>query len=149
MTDPRDELAYDRTHLANERTYAAWLRTGLSVSAGGVAVARLVPEPARGSLVSLLLGGAFVLLGVMIMAYGARAFARTAERLCRESNRPLPTTPRQAYGLTAIIAVLLVAVLIFLWTHRGQSPGAVSGREPAPHDHAVDVPPMSRLRASR
>lgn len=125
MADPRDELAYDRTHLANERTYAAWLRTGLSVSAGGVAIARLVPEPARGSLVALMLGGAFVLLGILIMGYGARAFARTTDRLCGEQARPLPTTPREAYGLTAVIAVLLVAVLIFLWTHRGRTPETV------------------------
>jgi uncharacterized membrane protein YidH (DUF202 family) len=49
-------LAYDRTHLANERTYAAWLRTGLSVAAGGIAVAHLVPEPSRDSLMALGLG---------------------------------------------------------------------------------------------
>lgn len=121
MPDPRDDLAYDRTHLATERTYAAWLRTGLSVAAGGIAVARLVPEPARGSLISLLLGGAFVLLGILIMGYGAHEFARTTERLCNERARPLPTTPHNAYWLTGVISLLLLAVLLFLWTHRGRT----------------------------
>lgn len=116
---PRDDLAYDRTHLATERTYAAWLRTGLSVAAGGIAVARLVPEPARGSLVSLLLGGVFVLLGIAIMGYGAWQFALTTERLCGERARPLPTTPMSAYVLTGVISFLLIAVLVFLWSHRG------------------------------
>jgi putative membrane protein len=118
-TGVRDDLAYDRTHLATERTYAAWLRTGLSVAAGGIAVARLVPSPARGSAVSLLLGVAFVLLGIGIITYGAQQFAETTVRLCRERERPIPTSPRGAYGLTAFIAILLFAVLIFLWTHRG------------------------------
>lgn len=118
----RDDLAYDRTHLATERTYAAWLRTGLSVAAGGIAVARLVPEPARGSLLSLGLGIVFVMLGIGIMAYGARQFADTTRRLCQERNRPIPTSPRSAYVLTALVSVLLIAVLLFLWTHRGGAP---------------------------
>ncbi|MFD8034708.1 YidH family protein [Streptomyces sp. NPDC059717] len=32
-----------REHLANERTYLAWLRTGISVAALGVAVAKFAP----------------------------------------------------------------------------------------------------------
>ena len=126
-SDPRDDLAYDRTHLATERTYAAWLRTGLSVAAGGIAVARLVPEPARGSVVALLLGGVFVLLGILIMGYGAWQFSLTTSRLCSERARPIPTTPRSAYVLTGGIALLLVAVLVFLWSHRGTPEQEQSG----------------------
>lgn len=117
--DPRDALAYDRTHLANERTFAAWLRTGLSVAAGGIAVAHLVPEPARDSWLALLLGMAFVLLGVAVIAYGAREFARVADALARESGRRSPAPTRAVYGLTGLIAMLLLAVLLFLWSHRG------------------------------
>lgn len=117
--DVRDALAYDRTHLANERTFAAWLRTGLSVAAGGIAVAHLVPEPARNSWVALLLGAAFVLLGVAVIAYGAREFARISAELARDSGRRSPAPTRTVYGLTGLVGVLLLAVLLFLWTHRG------------------------------
>ena len=41
--DTRDALAYDRTHLANARTFAACLRTGLSVAAGGATPAPVAP----------------------------------------------------------------------------------------------------------
>jgi putative membrane protein len=115
----RDALAYDRTHLANERTFAAWLRTGLSVAAGGIAVAHLVPEPARDSWMALLLGAAFVLLGVGVIAYGAHEFARVAGELGRDSGRRSPARPGALYALTAVVAVLLLAVLLFLWSHRG------------------------------
>ena len=81
--DVRDALACDRTRLANASTCAAWLRPGLSVAAGGIAVAHLVPEPARDS--------------------GWRS--------------PAPT--RAVRGRTGLIGVLLLAVLRFLWTHRG------------------------------
>lgn len=117
--DVRDALAYDRTHLANERTFAAWLRTGLSVAAGGIAVAHMVPEPARDSWIALLLGAAFVLLGIAVIAYGAREFARVAEELSHDSGRRSPAATRTVYGLTSVIGVLLVAVLLFLWSHRG------------------------------
>jgi putative membrane protein len=114
-------LAYDRTHLANERTYAAWLRTGLSVAAGGIAVAHLVPEPSRDSLMALGLGASFVVLGVGVMGYGARQFAMMTSALSEENPRPAPMSGRAVYILTALISVLLLAVLIFLWSHRGRT----------------------------
>ena len=117
--DTRDALAYDRTHLANERTFAAWLRTGLSVAAGGIAAAHVVPEPARDSWMALLLGMAFVLLGIAVITYGAREFARVAGALARDSGRRSPAPTRAVYGLTGLVAVLLLAVLLFLWSHRG------------------------------
>jgi putative membrane protein len=120
--DVQLRLAYDRTHLANERTFAAWLRTGLSVSAGGIAVAHLVPEPSRNSLVALALGATFVLLGVGILVYGARQFAQTSATLRRDSGASSPVTPRVVYLLTSCISLLLLAVLLFLWTHQGRVP---------------------------
>ena len=133
IDDVRDVLAYDRTHLANERTFAAWLRTGLSVSAGGIAVAHLVPEPARDSWVALLLGAVFVLLGVGVIAYGARQFARVAAELGRDSGRRSPAGPRAVYALTTVVGVLLLAVLLFLWSHRGsvRADAARTGTAPA------------------
>lgn len=134
VSDTQSRLAYDRTHLANERTFAAWLRTGLSVAAGGIAVAHLVPEPARDSWIALLLGASFVVLGVAVIGYGAREFARVAAALGRESGRPSPASVAAAYGLTGIVGALLLAVLVFLWSHRGvvradaNGAGATPGR---------------------
>ena len=117
----QEQLAYDRTHLANERTFAAWLRTGLSVAAGGIAVAHLVPEPSRDSAEALTLGAAFVLLGVAIMTYGARQASVVAARLAREGHQARPRSPRSLYIVTGLVSLLLVAVLLFLWTHQGRS----------------------------
>ena len=120
------ELSRDRTQLAAERTYAAWLRTGLSIAAGGIAIVRLLPDD--GSHVSLVIGGAFVLLGIAIFGFGARQFAQTTGRI-RDGRRPEPTTPRTAYLLTALLAVLLVVVLVFM--ARNPS-GAGEGQSAAP-----------------
>ena len=107
-----------RTHLADEGTFAARRRTGPSFGAGGIAVAQVVPEPARDSGVVLLPDAAFVLLGVAVVAYGARQFARVAGELGRGSRRRGPAGPGVVYALTGVIAVLLLAVLLFLWSHR-------------------------------
>jgi putative membrane protein len=123
-TEVRDILAYDRNHLANERTFAAWLRTGLSVAAGGIAVGHLVPEYTRDSTVALLLGIAFVLLGILVIAYGAHQFARVAADLARQSGRRSPAPARAVYALTAIVAVLLVALLLLLWSRRDDRSGS-------------------------
>lgn len=124
LSDARSatELEHDRTHLAAERTYAAWMRTGLSIAAGGIAIVRLLPEPEEHSHLVLAIGFAFVLLGVGIITYGARQFTRTAQRL-REGGRPEPTTPRAAWSITVGLAVLLVAVMVFLAMNPPGSPG--------------------------
>lgn len=106
-------LAQDRTLLAAERTYAAWMRTGLSIAAGGIAIVRLLPDPDRHSHAALAIGGAFVLLGIGIITWGARQFTVTARRL-REGGHPEPTTPRAAWLLSIGLGLLLLAVLAFL-----------------------------------
>ena len=37
-----DTYARDRTGLANERTFAAWIRTGIAALAGGLAIAKFL-----------------------------------------------------------------------------------------------------------
>lgn len=103
------------------------------MAAGGIAVAHLVPEPSRDSVAALALGAAFVLLGVGVMAYGARQFSRITRQLAAGSGEPALVSTRGPYVLTAAVALLLLAVLWFLWTHQGRplaqpaSPAAAGG----------------------
>ena len=60
-----------RTRLANERTYLAWWRTGLTTLAVSLAAGRLVPELSGGSRWPFeAIGIAFAIVGVAFMAYG-------------------------------------------------------------------------------
>lgn len=107
-------LAYERTHLANERTYAAWLRSGLSVAAVGIAVAHFLPVEIRAPVVSLTLGTGFVLAGVALIAFGAWRYGRTHRELADAGGRARLVAPGVVYVVTALIAALLLTVLVMV-----------------------------------
>ncbi|HEY0972827.1 MAG TPA: DUF202 domain-containing protein [Gemmatimonadales bacterium] len=108
-------LAYERNHLANERTYAAWLRTGLSLAAVGIAVAHFLPEEVRTPMLSLTVGTGFVFAGLALIVFGAWRYARTHRELTGASGeRTRIVAPRVVYVVTTLVAVLLLSVLIFV-----------------------------------
>ena len=63
-----------RTHLAQERTYLAWLRSGLAAFAVGLGASKIVPAVAhKTEWPYTALGVGFATLGIACVAYG---FAR-------------------------------------------------------------------------
>jgi putative membrane protein len=99
-----------RFSLANERTFLAWMRTSLALSAAGVALVALdlsVQEAVRQVCAVLLLG-----LGLLTPVQAWLGWVST-ERALRRS-RPLPS-PRSAPALalgTALAGLLLLAGLL-------------------------------------
>lgn len=65
-------LALDRTALANERTYAAWIRTGLASLVTGLGIARFMSN-------SMPLWGIHTIAGILII-FSAIAFFLAAWR---------------------------------------------------------------------
>jgi putative membrane protein len=101
-----------RFTLANERTFLAWLRTGLALLAGAIALASLVhdfgPRSVRIAITVLLL--------VLALTVTVGAYVRwdRAERALRES-RSLPTDPLPRLVVAGVmILVAAAAVLVFL-----------------------------------
>ncbi|MBI3693138.1 YidH family protein [Mycolicibacterium sp. ELW1] len=101
-----------RFTLANERTFLAWLRTGLALLAGAVALASLVhdfgPRPFRIAITVLLLA-----LALVVTAGAYLRWDRT-ERAMRE-KRPLPTDPLPRIVVSGLtIVIVAAAVLVYL-----------------------------------
>jgi putative membrane protein len=77
MREPGVEDATRRTRLANERTYLAWWRTGLTALAVAVGIGRIVPDVAKTTKWPYeLLGVGYGLLGGAFMV---AAYLRTRE----------------------------------------------------------------------
>jgi putative membrane protein len=72
--DARGELvdATRRTHLASERTYLAWWRTGLTSLTVGIGAGKIVPALTKGAIWPYTVAGAgFAVLGVVCIGYAA------------------------------------------------------------------------------
>ena len=93
-----------RTFLAEERTYLAWLRSGLGAIAVSLAVGRLLPELLDDDqTVYRRLGVGYGLLGVFLIGYGA-VRQRTVERhLLAGGFAPLPLWVLVSLGTSGLV----------------------------------------------
>lgn len=107
MTDPGPGDAVRRTRLANERTYLAWLRTGIAALATALAVGRLLPALTDGhDWPYAIIGAGWALVGIGIVAYGLRR-AREVEAAVAQGDF-VPLSATATLGIT-LFAVLLGA----------------------------------------
>jgi len=113
MREPGVEDATRRTRLANERTYLAWWRTGLTALAVAVGVGRIVPEVANTTKWPYeLLGVGYGLLGVAFMV---AAYARTREiERALDAGRFAPLHSGFLLVLTALGMVLGALTLVVI-----------------------------------
>jgi putative membrane protein len=99
-----------RTRLANERTYLAWWRTGLTAFAVSLGSGKLVPALTdETSWPYVVMGAAFAILGVAFVAYGFVRQRAVEEAVARgEYARP---DERLLAVLTAVGMLLGLALL--------------------------------------
>ena len=110
-TDP-DSRA--RTHLANERTFLAWFRTGVTLIALGIAVAQFLGPDAGGSLPALLLGVAVVVGGIALLLIGRWRYVGSRAQIDAGDFRPAALSVDLAVTVFALIGgVSLLLVLAF------------------------------------
>jgi putative membrane protein len=102
-----------RDHLANERTFLAWLRTAANVMIVGLAIAKF---GTGGSVTtaSFTAGGILVVVGGLGVWYGLSRYNQTRRRIT--SRQPLPDD--QAFGpalaSTVLVAGVVAATIILL-----------------------------------
>ena len=90
-----------RTWLAAERTYLAWLRTGLGALGLALAVGRLLPALVDADHTAFgLLGAGYGVLGVFVLVLGAYRAQRIRAALA--AGRQLPTDFWEIWALTVL-----------------------------------------------
>src|SRR5260370_25972178 len=119
-------IANYTNHAANERTFRAWIRTGLAVAAFGFFLIKLnvfVEAVGGGSMPNLpaqdtgvvaavatrYAGLAMVAIGIAIIARSSFAFERTRRAIDRDELIQIP----QSRADSLLSAALAIAVLIF------------------------------------
>jgi putative membrane protein len=102
-----------RTRLANERTYLAWWRTGLTTFAVGLAAGKLVPELSSGAAWPFeALGIAFTVTGVLFVGYAYLRQRRVEQALARGQYAPFET--RAALLFAVLGAALGIATIVVI-----------------------------------
>jgi inner membrane protein YidH len=105
-----DGDATRRTHLANERTYLAWWRTGLACMAASVGVGRLLPDVTDGHTgLSIAAGIVFALLGIVFFGYGFDRYRKVDAAV--RAGEYLRPDDRFVAGLAAIGVILALTTL--------------------------------------
>ena len=124
MNQPVDPSGDPRIYLAAERTFLAWLRTGIALMGFGFVVARFglflreleanqqMATPSRASF-SLPAGVLLIFLGVVVMVIAAIRQQRFIRAIDRGEFRQV-FTPAFGLWLAGLLALIGVAVAIYL-----------------------------------
>jgi putative membrane protein len=107
-----------RTRLANERTYLAWWRTGLTAFAVSLAAGKLVPELSSGAAWPFeAIGVAYGAVGLLFIGYAYLRQKRVEEALARGDYAPLEK--RVGLVFSALGLVLGVGTIIAIVAQPG------------------------------
>lgn len=111
-----------RIYFAAERTFLAWIRTGLAMMGFGFVVARFGVflrevavgrgEPVAETSGSLYAGTALVVLGVIVNLYGALAHVRFRRRF--DEGLPIAHHATFSMVLAGVLAAVGMAMAVYL-----------------------------------
>ncbi|WP_348269986.1 DUF202 domain-containing protein [Edaphobacter paludis] len=124
MTEISSAAQNPQSYLAAERTFLAWIRTGLALMGFGFVVARfglflreaqrfIHAGSAESSVFSLWSGTGLVLLGVVVLVVSVVRYRDNILRLQR-GDMPQTSPSRVAMGTAVVLAVLGLAIAGYL-----------------------------------
>jgi putative membrane protein len=109
-------------HLANERTFLAYVRTSLSFIAFGFVIARfslfaqefsaVTHQKVPSVRISTPFGVAMAAIGLLVALYGARRYASAYAAISAGKTSPMP--PSVAIGLGVLLALIGLVVAVAL-----------------------------------
>ena len=113
-TDDELQDATRRTRLANERTYLAWWRTGLTAFAVGIGAGKLVPAVSTGAAWPYeAIGVGFALSGVLFIVQAYARQKRVEDALARGEFAPFERRSGLWFAaLGAILGLGTIAVIV-------------------------------------
>ncbi|MFG3498371.1 YidH family protein [Streptomyces sp. NPDC047928] len=102
-----------RFSLANERTFLAWLRTGLALVGGGFAVDQFLPDLRWGVRVGMAL--ALLVAGALCALRAVNHWVRCERAMRRGEDLPMSRFPMLLSLAVGLVAVAMVLVVLFGW----------------------------------
>ena len=117
MTGRADPDSRARSHLANERTFLAWLRTGLALIVVGIGAAQFL-DLDRNLIPGLRIVSDFaallIVVGTLTVIIGRARYMRSCEQIDKAQFHPAGRSITLATGLIAVIGVFSLALVYLL-----------------------------------
>lgn len=122
--DPNANPNRARDHLANERTFLAWVRTAVAIVVFGFAIGRfsiamrqltaLSGHPLRTGGVSVWMGATSIMAGVTLVVAGLLRYRKTREQLDHGIFEPAGFGLDVMTILTVLFGIALAGYLIYI-----------------------------------
>ncbi len=104
-------LAEERTLLAAERTFSAWLRTALSAMAGGLAIIRLIHFKSEfHRIIAQIMGETLIVWGCVVIILAAIDYKKIRHILIHAKN--YKSSP---IGFLIMVVPLLFICALLIW----------------------------------
>ena len=123
MTDTNSNPNRARDHLANERTFLAWVRTGAAIVVFGFAIGRfsiamrqltaLSGHTVRTAGMSVWMGAGSIIAGVILVIAGLVRYRKTRTQLDAGTFEPAGFVVDLVTILTVVFGLVLAGYLIY------------------------------------
>jgi putative membrane protein len=109
---------YVQQHLANERTFLAWIRTGIAIAGLGFLLSQFVFHSSSFyRIVANTIGMVSFFLGVFVLFFATRDYLKKREGINKETfNSPIFSVVFVSISLSLIIIVILILAGILFFT---------------------------------
>lgn len=112
-------MASPTDHFANERTFLAWVRTGIALIAFGFVVAKfaiflqILKDSTRIGSGTVIYGEIMILLGAMTIIYGTYSYVISDRQIGKDNYKPR-IRDNIIFSALVIIIVLVMSLLLIL-----------------------------------
>lgn len=108
------DSAIDRTLMAEERTFSAWMRSGMAAIGAAVAIVKMLPSNGDPGWLVQSLGVVLIIVGAMAFAFGFWGYRAGARYWAGALPRAIPLWLMAVFTALLMIAALLALYLILL-----------------------------------
>ena len=112
-SDSRTNWAHERTRLAKERTFSAWLRSGLSTVGVGLGLVKLLPSVEPRWMMQLI-GVLFIGAGAIIFVMGYATYHNVMKKLEDEGFKGIPSIFMGVLTFMMLLGTVFGFVLVIL-----------------------------------
>ena len=111
LTDSRTNWAHERTRLAKERTFSAWLRSGLSAVGVGLGLAKLLPSVEPRWMMQAI-GILFIGAGGIVFIMGFQTYHNVMKKLEEEGFKGIPSSYMGVLTSMMLLGAILGLILV-------------------------------------